>query len=69
MTSLTPKMQQAAVVSALSDGKSLEDVEKDYPELSAGIRLERDAQEQKRRSERRGSGSDQPLPALRISFP
>lgn len=51
-------MQTAAVKSAFSEGKSLDEIEKDYPELSDGIKAVRSQMASTAPPpSRRGSGS------------
>lgn len=58
--SLSPKMQKAAVEAALEEGKTLDSVETDSPELADGVQLIRDEQARKKAPKPRGSGSMMP---------
>jgi hypothetical protein len=53
-------MQKAAVEAALEEGKSLEAIETDNPDLAAGVQLVKDEQERKKAPKPRGSGSTMP---------
>lgn len=51
------KMQVAAVEAAASEGKALDAIETEHPELAEGVKAVRNEQERKQAPKRKGSGS------------
>ena len=56
MTMSVP-MQTAAVEAALKEGKNLDTIGEEHPELAEGVKAVREEQERKQAPKRKGSGS------------
>ena len=52
-------MQTAAVEAAIKEGKNLDKISEEHPELADGVKAVRDEQERKQAPKRKGSGSMQ----------
>lgn len=62
---MSPAMQTAAVKSALSEGRSLDQIEQDHPDLADGIKAVRGQLESTAPPpSRRGSGSSRARPSM-----
>ena len=61
---MSEAMQVAAVRSAMSDGSSLEDIEKSYPNLADGVAAVRMEQESAALPSPRGSGSTRAVSSM-----
>ena len=61
---MSEAMQVAAVRSAMSDGSSLDDIEKSYPNLADGVAAVREEQESTAQPKPRGSGSTRAISSV-----
>jgi len=67
MANLSPEAQEAAATVYVQKGKTLDQIEKTYPQLAAGVKRLR-AAEKKSAARTRGSGPSDPIISKRPKF-